>query len=496
MTRGLLPSARDRDRGVILPLVLVVSVILSVVVVAIASYAATTLRHGQVVEASSDRVAAAEAGLDWALDRYSRGLTTCDSATGQEVGVFPGEVNGLNARVTCTTVGAAIPGVGKYAIVMTGEDLPSVSDPLLSRSGANSESKEIRGPVYMERPTFGLLAPLTVVNGWLLHHDDACTGSFVTSNPPLSPNFAVAATEPTFCSDQDWTQLFGANDPVASLPSALAPPPQVDPNGCVVWSPGRYDSSNVADFASSFGGGATYNYFISGEYFFDDLGELDLKGSYVLAGYPGIRGPNIYQIKPQDTFASHPCREAWWYDGFEATGLPRGDRLGATWYLGGSSSVFVGGGSALEISGRLQDFNNTTARARVSLQTLDPGSANATTVRGAQEIVTTKSGSGSQLAMRGLVWAPYSSFSFDNVANDVVAALQGGAVVSALRAGAAAQTDGFLIEVSSQPVETQFLIESTATNTGTATVRAIVDYQPSPAEVSVISRRVVDVTPE
>lgn len=495
MSRRRSAGAHPSDRGTILPLVLVVSVVLSVVVVAIASYTMSTLRLGQVVEDSSDRVAAAEAGLDWALDRYQRGLTTCDSGTGQEFAVFQGAVNGLNAEVTCTVVGAAVPGAGKYALVMTGEDLPA-GDGLLNRSGANSEAKEIRGSIYMERPTFDLSAPLTLLNGWLLHHDDSCAGSFESSNPPLPANFTIDATEPTFCTDQYWEQLFGENSPIPNLPAELAIAPQIDPNGCVVWSPGRYDASNVPDFASAFGGGPTYNYFISGHYYFDDLGEMDLKGAYVLAGYPGIRGPNIYQIKPQDTFENHPCREAWWYDGFADPAMPQGDRLGATWYLGGSSSVFVQSGSALEVSGRLQDFNETTSRARVSLQALDPSGPNGTTVRGAQEIVTTKSGSGSQMAMRGLVWTPYSSFSFDNLANDVVAALQGGAVVSSLVAGAAAQTDGFLIEVSQQPVETQLLVESTAVNAGTATVRAILDYQPSPPEVSIISRRVVDVTPE
>ena len=483
------------DRGTILPLVLVVSVVLAIVVLAIASYATTTLRLGQVVEESSDRIAAAEAGLDWALDRYQRGLTTCDSGTGQEFAIFQGEVNGIRAEVTCTVIGAAVPGAGKYALVMTGEDLPSGVG-LLGRSGANSEAKEIRGSIYMESTEFDVSAPLSLLNGWLLHHDGACTGPFESSSPSLPGNFVIDAAEPTFCTDQTWEQLFFENRPIPSLPSSLAPAPQIDPNGCVVWSPGRYDSTNVPDFASAFGGGPTYNYFISGNYFFDNLGELDLKGSYVLAGYPGVRGPNIYQIKPQDTFDNHPCREAWWYDGFADPAKPRGDRLGATWYLGGNSSVFVKSGSALEISGRLQDFNATTSRARVSLQALDPGGANGTTVRGAEEILTTKSGSGSQMAMRGLVWSPYSSFNFDNLANDVVAALQGGAVVSRLVAGAAAQTDGFLIEVSQQPVETQLLVESTAVNSGTATVRAILDYQPSPAEVSIISRRVVDVTPE
>ena len=88
------------DRGSILPLVLVVSVVMALVVVAIA-YATSALKLGHTVEESGDRVAAAEGGLDWALDRYSKGLTTCGSGSGVETTDFQGDVNGLNATVTC-----------------------------------------------------------------------------------------------------------------------------------------------------------------------------------------------------------------------------------------------------------------------------------------------------------------------------------------------------------------------------------------------------------
>ena len=483
----------------VLPLVLVLSVVLSLVIVGIATYAAGTLRLGQAVEESADRIAAAEGGLDWALDRYSRGLTTCGSAVGSESVTFQGEVNGLKAEVSCTLVGASIPAASGYALVMTGEELPD-SNPkaLLTRTGANSESKELRGPIYMENPTFSIGAPLDLLNGWLLHNG-SCDGSFVESNPSLPVDFTIVSPGRAYCTDQTWKGLFKPNGPIPNidpLTITAAPDPESDPNGCVIWSPGKYSAANKPDFASADGGGPTYNYFISGDYYFDDLGELDLKGSYVLAGYPGVSGPNLVKIKPQDTFDNHPCREAWWYDGFKDPSKLQGDRQGATWYLGGSSSVYVNASAAIEISGRAQSFMNSLKTARVSLQTIDPGEDGGTTVLGVQEVMTTKGGSGSQMAMRGMVWTPYSSFNFDNIANDVVAALQGGAVVSTLGVGAAAQTDGFLIEVSLQPLETQLQIESTATNTGTATVRAIVDYQPSPPEVSLISRRVLDITPE
>jgi hypothetical protein len=494
------PSTERPDRGAILIIVLVVSVVLSLVVVGIATYATATLRLGRVVEESSDRIAAAEGGLDWALDRYDRGFTNCGSGIGEELSVFQGEINGLRPTVRCTLIGAGLVSSADYAVVITGEGVAASGKALLTITGGGSSGqaqKTFVGPMYMERLTFNMLADLDIEEGWLLHHEDGCAEAFTETTPGI-PN-EITFTTPgrgTFCTPSSWTDLFGPNEPTPIIPTTpIDPQPIVDPNGCQIWSPGRYETA--PEFASPFvGNQPTYNYFISGNYHFANVGEIELKGAYVLAGYPGSRGPNIIQLKPQDTFDNHPCREAWWYDGFEDVSVPgqtRGDRLGATFYMGGTSSIFVSAGSAIEISGRRQAVTNS-ADARVSLQALS--GANASTLVGEQEILTTKSGSGSQLSMNGLVWAPNASFTFRNIANDVVAALRGGAVVATLDASAAAQTDNFLIEVSSQPSDTQLLIESTATNSGTATVRAVVDYQPSPAEVTLISRRVIDITPE
>jgi hypothetical protein len=490
------------DSGSILPLVLVVSVVLALVVVAIASYATSALKLGHTVEESGDRVAAAEGGLDWALDRYTKGLTTCASGSGVETTEFQGDVNGLNAEVTCRLVGAALPAGSGFAAVMTGEYL-TATDPLLQRGGANSESKDIRGPIYMERPNISLTAPVDVVNGHLLYQQDppACDGHYIESNPTLDSDFTLRPPGLSYCTNQTWHDLFEPNAPVIALPVAAAPSPIVDPNGCKIWFPGVYDGpASAPDFSGATPGQQTYNYFVSGDYYFDDVGEIDLKGAYVLAGYPGIRGPNLVKVKPGDTFDNNVCRHAWWYDGYFNPDEPAdgvfGDRQGATWYLGGSSSIFINSNSALEIDGRPQGFLGTDKQARVSFQTINPGGSDGTDLTGMGEILTTKAGSGSQLAMRGLVWTPHSRFNFSNVANDVVAALQGGAVVSNLEIGAAAQTDGFAIEIASQPLETQFEVESTATNSGTVTVRAVLDYQPSPSDVTVISRRIMEITPE
>ncbi len=58
-----------RDQGTILPLVLVMTVVLSAVVVSLASYVSAGLRYSNVVEDRADRLAAADGGLRYGIER-------------------------------------------------------------------------------------------------------------------------------------------------------------------------------------------------------------------------------------------------------------------------------------------------------------------------------------------------------------------------------------------------------------------------------------------
>lgn len=479
-----------RDRGNVLPIVLVVSVVLAIVVVGLASYAAGTLRYGQQVELASDRLAAADGGIDYLLDTLRQRRTLCTSALAETPGgvteTMGGTINGLSPTVNCRVLGTGTSTLDEWAVIMTGA--AGATAPLLRVSGgggSDNADKTFTGRVFMERLEWNLLADLTIDEGDLWHSTSTC--------PDVShkwgPTDAAAPTVPSelsftpasrglMCTTATWTELFEPKRPVVpTLPTELPTPPNptIDPTGCAIWRPGRYTAPPNFENQS-------YNYFASGNYFFDNVGEIETKNSYVLAGYPGPAGPSIIKITPQDTIDNHPCRFAWRND-------PGGDALGATFYLGGNSSIFVGGGSALEISGRRQ------GNIRVSIQALDAGPS-ASTLTGNSEIVTTKSGSGSQLAMKGLVWTPRATFAFSQIANETVAALRGGAVVARLVAGAAANTNNFLIEVVTQPSATAIALTSTATNSGSTSVRAVVEYRPSDGAYALRSRRVLSITPE
>ena len=63
--------------GAVLLLVLAVSIVLSLVVLALANFVAADLRYAQVVDAQAKRLASAESGIDYALDRLRLNQTLC-----------------------------------------------------------------------------------------------------------------------------------------------------------------------------------------------------------------------------------------------------------------------------------------------------------------------------------------------------------------------------------------------------------------------------------
>ena len=104
----------------------------------------------------------------------------------------------------------------------------------------------------------------------------------------------------------------------------------------------------------------------------------------------------------------------------------------------------VDGLGAVEISGRERSGQN------VAVQALE-AAPYTSTIRGDARLIRTQSGGNKQLSIQGLVWAPYAALEFDLIANDAVAALTGGAVVSEISAGASANTNNFLIRVDTKP---------------------------------------------
>ena len=83
---GLARPARrpaEGDRGSVLPLVLVVAVVLSVVVVALAKYVTADLEYSRVAEARAERQASATSAITYGVERVRLGQTLCAAPAGR-----------------------------------------------------------------------------------------------------------------------------------------------------------------------------------------------------------------------------------------------------------------------------------------------------------------------------------------------------------------------------------------------------------------------------
>ncbi len=113
----------------------------------------------------------------------------------------------------------------------------------------------------------------------------------------------------------------------------------------------------------------------------------------------------------------------------------------------------------------------------MSIQTIASTNTNqtASTLGYNNDIVWTKAGNTSDLAIHGLVWAPRAQLTFGNVTNRANGQLLGGAAVSRIDLQASASASAFIIRVETSPIPYELRIDSTATLAGrTTTMTAVV----------------------
>ena len=240
--------------------------------------------------------------------------------------------------------------------------------------------------------------------------------------------------------------------------------------GCRVFYPGKYSGS--IDLASE-------NYFVSGDYYFENIA-FDLQHKSILGGFPSGSGDTEKVSMPG-------CADAMTYDQ-----LTSGERGGATFWLGGSTKFVVDTGGELEIFRRQQ---NETYLAMVAVASNGVGFIPSTnsfkTSTAIDWLIETKSGNTNDIAIHGLVWAPYAKLSLGNITNSATGQLIGGLVIGQLETQASNSASEFSIGIESNQLETRLLLESTAEKDGhSTTIRAIVQYRPDSRELAINSWRV------
>jgi len=463
----------DRDEGLVLPMVLLITLGLGMWVVALAQYGTTSMRFGNVAEAREDRLAAADGAMRDAIEKLRVGRSMCATLLGDGSGygtTFPEPINGASAKVNCQTLGRGAAAVTAWAVVITGEGVSSTGGAFTTQSG-NGLDKKIGGPVYLESLSqVDVKAPVQIVEGDV-YYAKAPTASCPIEGASTNLTIDNVLFDPptvrgTICTQSTWKEIFGANGP--ALPATGFGPVRswsdyTMVGNCRVFPPGTYTGD-----ADLYDGG---NYFQSGNYrFINTVFDPSTNGTRVTAGYPdssanvfqGISNPDCDAARDADPYASTP---------------------GATFYMDGSSRVRVTKG-AFEILPRLQ------GTSWVSMQALSGSDRTATN----EPMIATQSGNKKEFSVAGLIWAPYAAFEIGNVTNEAVVALRGGAVVAAIDIGASASITGFVIQVPTSPVTQTLLLTSTATLNGvTTTIKAVVEYR-APKEVAVVSWRVANGT--
>jgi hypothetical protein len=460
-----------RDRGSILPLVLVMAVVLSLVVAAISNYVASGLTYSRVVEERADRLAAADGGLRYAIERLQNsqyaGCLSNLGNTGYTID-FPVQVNGADVTLTCRKGASGIGDIKAWAIIMTGEGVPNGQWLLQSQAGGGKQ-KMLGGPVWISDPSrTDLKAPVTIEDGDIWYHKADCANPNITleSNLEFTPDYRG-----TLCVPKPWNEVFTAPAVGSFTPASdvtnTNPLPVVDGFGCTVFKPGRYTT------APSLGAN---NYFQSGNYYFENV-HFNITNAVVTAGWADDQRYGDQQFIP-----NFPCNDAVNAD------KSSGSLPGATFYMGGTSWIDIDNKGSLEILRRLQ------GDSLVSIHALSDATTGgiASTLGYNDNIVYTKSGNNTDLAIHGLLWAPLAKMEFGNVTNSANGQLLGGAALARIVLQASASAQAFIIRVESSPIDFELQLDATATKNGeSTTMRAVVQVDDQ-GTTAVNSLRVID----
>ncbi len=481
MTKHTSPS--QRDKGVVLPLVLVASIILSVVIAGLATYVGVGLRYGKVVEDRADRLAAADGGMRYAVERLRLGASRICGTNGGDT-IDPPDINGASVIVQCGQQGLGFDNVNGWALILTGEEIPfgtpacpsTDSCSILATQGGVSKVKLVGGPVYIADMTdrgMHLQAPIEFRYSQLLYSAADCATS-VPDLPDGTGDEQAATFDSTSlglsCTNRPWsaddnpgTGLFSEPN-IGVLPSIttdLNPAATVDGNGCKVFEPGYYTAAPAL---------GSHNYFKSGNYVFDGF-ILDVNSAKVTAGRGAADGSDgASQFIPNTT-----CNTA---RNSDVNGITT---AGVTFYLKNGAGFEINQHGTLEVLRRKQ------GKSYVSLHVLDGGGT------WNQPVIKQGPGTNKDMAFHGLVWAPESRMTFSNVTNTANGQLLGGGVISNIELQSSASAVGFIIAVAPSDLTGKIQLDSTATtDRGTTTIRSIVEYRPSTNYAAVTSWRVID----
>ena len=455
-------NQRSSDPGAILPLVLVITVVLAVVGLAIATYTATALGSSEVTDKRVDRLAAAEGGMQDALLALSS-TGTCPTAADLQAR------NGAVLSVTgCESKSVQLGDDVPYSLVLTALGL----DPgtlAFARLGAEPNEVEIGGQVYLSQTVTGSADPdKLTAPGLVVVQAAECPGT-----PLPSPDWLGAAN--VDCTEDAWTSYTD----VPSIDASTPPSSVTEPSGCQLILAGTHGNLEVKGDA----------YFASGVHRVQ--GEIKIgtnsKTANAVAGYSdgAVTLP-----------ASHNCYQA------QVDDVASGGAEGAVFVLEGSGSITLNHeGTTMEF------FGLDTGDRRLSLVAYPPSAPDPNgvfAVSARDPNISGNPAANRQPVLRtvhpnakfwfyGEVWTPRGFFDIDTMSSSGAAgaAFQGGAVLSRFSAKTSSDVTGLIFAGDEVPIRSYFKVQVTAAADGASTTVSVVAHRSVEGDVTVQSWRVL-----
>lgn len=462
-----------RDRGLILPLVLVLTVVLGAVVVAIATYATTTLRAGSAVESRVDRLAATDAGMQIALEKLRTREAGC--ITSNQV-IYSGTVNRQPVAVSCqrTTINAA--DIGKFAVVVTAEGVP-VGTSSFNALGTNVSTKprSIGGNVYLARPPAALDKPVQVTEGDIYYF----SGDMSCKDPTYGVllQFKPIDERGYVCTSDTWQTMFQQPPLPTKNTSNRIATGKTNAKGCTVFQPGVYKKPPVI-------GAGTQNFFEPGTYSFEFDGELQIKNAVVTAGTSGPAGTGSSPVaRTSTTFASPWCATA-----INAFNTSNNTNTGVTWILSDKSRITVDPNGQVELfAPQSGSPTQMMSPSIVALQSSTTQYIANTLGASGPPLIDLQEGSSNGIVIHGGVWAPTASINLGNIAQSANGQFLGGVVVASLNLQTAASAGNFNLRVVTTSATKRVVLTSIS---GITTTRVVALIRASTGSYAIESRRV------
>jgi Tfp pilus assembly protein PilX len=453
---------RASEDGNVLIIVIVMMVVLGLIVAATFANAGANFRNTAGVRANDGKLYAADAGIEWATRMIRSDGTLCPTVGAYE-GSAPGaipdgpEVNGQTPSFKCTVTEGSSTGGSGYAVITTS----TAGDSLATPSGPQN-LKTINGPVWAS-DIENSISDVSVTNGDV--YEDQSQGC--TTKPAgltIAPPFGYLCT-----SQSNPAPLVPHALPTSGLDSAAPRPADGDGDiVCRVFRPGRYTSPIQL---------GTDNYFVSGVYYFDNIGLTEVRQLQLVGGEPATDETRHPDITPCTTDAAQ--------GGASGTGVKI--------ILGGNSRITVSNPSGrLELFSRSEVPNEGTPG--ISIQTVcsssatfpgafcagGPGASWRPSTLTLSDALFDDGNNGDtvRMSIHGLVYAPNTSIPF-NATNGANAWLLGGVVVGKLTLRQQANLDAVRVSTETGPGFRTLILESTVKLTNERRVRSIAKFKVS-----------------